>query len=59
MSAFYSDDHKYLAENLIRFCFIKKDETLSKAEEILNNFVTNKDINESNAKNVPYESSTR
>ncbi|XP_046910484.1 kynurenine aminotransferase isoform X2 [Dermatophagoides farinae] len=37
MSAFYSDDHKYLAENLIRFCFIKKDETLSKAEEILNN----------------------
>ncbi|XP_027199108.1 kynurenine aminotransferase isoform X2 [Dermatophagoides pteronyssinus] len=37
MSAFYSDDHKYLAENLVRFCFIKKDETLSKAEEILYN----------------------
>lgn len=35
-SAFYSKEHKHLAENLIRFCFIKKDETLEKAEQIIN-----------------------
>lgn len=35
MSAFYSDGHKHLAENLIRFCFIKTDETLAKAEAII------------------------
>lgn len=37
MSAFYSDEHKHLAENLIRFCFIKTDETLKKAEKIITN----------------------
>jgi len=35
-SAFYSKEHKHLAENLIRFCFLKKDETLAKAEQIIN-----------------------
>ena len=35
MSAFYSDEHKSLGQNLIRFCFIKTDETLAKAEEII------------------------
>ncbi len=35
MSAFYSAEHKSIAENLIRFCFIKTDETLSAAEAIL------------------------
>ncbi|CAM6032120.1 unnamed protein product, partial [Sphagnum compactum] len=35
-SAFYSEAHKHLAQNLIRFCFIKKDETLAKAEQIIN-----------------------
>lgn len=34
-SAFYSENKK-LAENQIRFCFIKQDETLDKAEEIVN-----------------------
>ena len=36
-SAFYSQDHKHLAENYIRFCFMKKDDTLDKAEEIIKN----------------------
>jgi len=35
-SAFYCDKDKPLAENLIRFCFIKEDSTLEKAEEIIN-----------------------
>ncbi|XP_054156667.1 kynurenine aminotransferase-like isoform X2 [Oppia nitens] len=39
-SAFYSEEHKHLAENLIRFCFIKKDETLEKAEQIINDLKT-------------------
>jgi kynurenine--oxoglutarate transaminase/cysteine-S-conjugate beta-lyase/glutamine--phenylpyruvate transaminase len=34
-SAFYSDAHKHLAENYIRFCFFKDDTTLEKAAEIL------------------------
>uniref|UniRef100_A0A146KMB1 Kynurenine--oxoglutarate transaminase 3 n=2 Tax=Lygus hesperus TaxID=30085 RepID=A0A146KMB1_LYGHE len=34
-SAFYSPEHKNLGENYIRYCFIKKDETLKKAEQIL------------------------
>lgn len=33
-SAFYSKEHAHLAENFIRFCFIKQDETLEKAAEI-------------------------
>ncbi|KAJ8300948.1 hypothetical protein KUTeg_022467 [Tegillarca granosa] len=37
-SAFYSKDHKNLGENFVRFCFIKKDETLDKAAEIFNNW---------------------
>lgn len=35
-SAFYGNEHKHLAENLIRFCFIKEDSTLEKAEKIIN-----------------------
>lgn len=35
-SAFYCDKDKPLAENLIRFCFMKKDETLEQAESIIN-----------------------
>jgi len=34
-SAFYCDEHKHMAENFIRFCFIKEDSTLQKATEIL------------------------
>ncbi|KAL8609588.1 hypothetical protein ACOMHN_023724 [Nucella lapillus] len=34
-SAFYSADHKHMGENYIRFCFIKEDSTLEKAEAIL------------------------
>lgn len=33
-SAFYCQEHKNLGEKYLRFCFIKKDETLSKAQEI-------------------------
>ncbi|CAF0994078.1 unnamed protein product [Rotaria sordida] len=38
---FYTDDHHHLAENYIRFCFVKKDETLDKAIEILRKLKTN------------------
>ncbi|CAG0913864.1 unnamed protein product [Notodromas monacha] len=34
-SAFYCADHKNLGEKYIRFCFIKEDENLEKAAEIL------------------------
>ncbi|RUS87214.1 hypothetical protein EGW08_005054 [Elysia chlorotica] len=34
-SAFYSAEHEHLAENYVRFCFIKKDDTLKKASKIL------------------------
>jgi len=34
-SAFFSPDHKYLAENHIRFAFCKNDETLEKAAELM------------------------
>uniref|UniRef100_A0A1B6H6H8 Aminotransferase class I/classII large domain-containing protein n=1 Tax=Homalodisca liturata TaxID=320908 RepID=A0A1B6H6H8_9HEMI len=34
-SAFYSEANKYLGENFVRYCFIKKDENLQKAAQIL------------------------
>ncbi len=34
-SAFFHAEHKHIGENYIRFCFIKHDESLKKAEEIL------------------------
>lgn len=34
-SAFYSEDHKSLGEDHVRYCFIKKDENLKKAAELL------------------------
>jgi len=34
-SAFYSQDHKSLAQDYIRLCFYKKTETLQQADEIL------------------------
>ncbi|KAJ8681295.1 hypothetical protein QAD02_017082 [Eretmocerus hayati] len=34
-SAFYSEEHKHLGEDNVRFCFIKKDENLKKTEDIL------------------------
>ena len=34
-SAFFSPEHKYLAENHIRFAFCKNDETLEKAAELM------------------------
>lgn len=36
-SAFYSEQHKHLAENFVRYCFMKKDETLNEAEKIIKN----------------------
>ena len=37
-SAFYSKEHRHLAENMVRFCFFKKDETLDNAAAILKSF---------------------
>ncbi|KAK9747168.1 Aminotransferase class I and II [Popillia japonica] len=34
-TAFYSEPHKYLVENYVRYCFIKKEENLKNAAEIL------------------------
>jgi len=34
-SAFFSEGHKSIGENYIRFCFIKHDDSLKKADEIL------------------------
>lgn len=34
-TAFYSDEHKKIGENYIRFCFFKNEDTLEKAAEIL------------------------
>ena len=39
MSAFYCQEHKLLGENMIRFCFFKKDETLSHAERIIREII--------------------
>ena len=35
LTAFYSEAHRAIGENYIRFCFIKSDETLDKAEAII------------------------
>nr|XP_015222457.1 PREDICTED: kynurenine--oxoglutarate transaminase 1 isoform X1 [Lepisosteus oculatus] len=35
VSAFYSPEHQREFENYVRFCFVKKDSTLSSAEQIL------------------------
>ncbi|KAK9702742.1 Aminotransferase class I and II [Popillia japonica] len=35
VSAFYSDAHKHIAEDFVRYCFIKKDDNLKKACNIL------------------------
>lgn len=37
-TAFYSGPNKTLAENLVRYCFIKKDETLQEAAKILDDW---------------------
>jgi len=37
-SAFYSEPHKHLAKDYIRFNFYKKDETLDEADKILSTF---------------------
>ncbi|CAF0882361.1 unnamed protein product [Adineta steineri] len=34
-TGFYTSEHRHLADNYIRFCFAKKDETLDKVIEIL------------------------
>lgn len=41
-TAFYGADNKNLAEDFVRYCFFKKDETLERAAEILNNWNANK-----------------
>lgn len=42
-SAFYCEKNKPLMENFVRFCFVKKDENLQKAAEILKNGFEAKD----------------
>ncbi|KAI0235356.1 Kynurenine--oxoglutarate transaminase 3, partial [Lamellibrachia satsuma] len=37
-SAFYSQPHKHLAHNLVRFAFVKEDSTLDKLEVIMKNW---------------------
>jgi len=37
-SAFFSQPHKHIGEDYIRFCFIKHDDSLKKAKEILTNW---------------------
>jgi len=37
VSPFYSEEHKALGRDFTRFCFIKEDSTMQKAEEILRN----------------------
>ena len=39
-SAFCSEKNKNLMENFIRFCFVRKDENLQKAAEILKNWTS-------------------
>lgn len=34
-SVFYSDDHKFIGEDYVRFCFYKTDDTLERAEKVL------------------------
>ncbi|XP_039288808.1 kynurenine--oxoglutarate transaminase 3 [Nilaparvata lugens] len=41
-SAFYSEPNKQLASTLIRFCFVKEEETLQKAAKILHDWRTQK-----------------
>lgn len=41
-SAFYSRANKHLAENLVRFCFIKEESTLDKLELLIENLTTAK-----------------
>jgi kynurenine--oxoglutarate transaminase/cysteine-S-conjugate beta-lyase/glutamine--phenylpyruvate transaminase len=40
-TAFYTKPHKKLGENFVRFCYIKKDETLQKAADILKQWYKN------------------
>ncbi|XP_060066121.1 kynurenine--oxoglutarate transaminase 3-like [Ylistrum balloti] len=35
LSIFYSEAHRYMSEKYVRICFLKTDETLEKAKEIL------------------------
>lgn len=41
-SAFYSEENKPLAENYVRYCFFKKDETLDEAANILHKWKAQK-----------------
>lgn len=38
ISAFYTQEHKHLALNLVRFCFFKNDQTLNSAHNIFKNW---------------------
>ena len=40
-TAFYSEQHRHLAENLVRFCFVKHDATLDKAASIFQKWKDN------------------
>ena len=38
LSAFYGDEHKHLAQGLMRVCFVKQDQTITNAGEVLKLF---------------------
>lgn len=42
VGAFYSQENKYLANNLIRFCFIKQNATLDKLEALVESLSSQK-----------------
>ncbi|XP_055310075.1 kynurenine aminotransferase-like [Sitodiplosis mosellana] len=39
-SAFFNEENKKLMENFVRFCFVRKDENLQKAADILKNWTS-------------------
>lgn len=45
-SAFYSKTNKPLAENLVRFCFIKQEATLDKLEALVESLVEERRLGE-------------
>lgn len=38
-SAFFNDSHKNLMEHFVRYCFVKREENLEKAADILKNWI--------------------
>lgn len=41
-SVFFSDDHKTIMENFVRYCFLRKDENLKKVADVLKEWANKK-----------------